>query len=216
MKTIIEYFKDSYPSANLPMHIIEEGTGDYKIYFPNMASYLIYEFELSGQISDGKWENSRPYDHWKWVCHTEPKIDKNKIGYEGPIHRMKYSTKWLHDYVKKAMAGNSGDYQWTIRVFKYAKFGSVLANNQLKNIKDNVRIIIESLPDEPVDSTAFDAMFNTEGSKWKKKYWEQVKDLFTDDILNKYYNSNYDWAQFEEDLEAATKAINTPAIEPEI
>lgn len=35
--------------------------------FPNISSLLLYVYELEGQISDGKYENSSPLDHWKWV-----------------------------------------------------------------------------------------------------------------------------------------------------
>lgn len=31
----------------------------------NAVQKALFEQELNGQISDGYWENSRPYDHWK-------------------------------------------------------------------------------------------------------------------------------------------------------
>lgn len=57
------------------------------LYFPNLASWFIYEAELSGQISDGYWENARPATHWRWLQNVTIKIDDNKIGYEGHVIR---------------------------------------------------------------------------------------------------------------------------------
>ena len=37
------------------------------IHFENASAMCLYFMEMEGQISDGKYENSRPYDHWKWV-----------------------------------------------------------------------------------------------------------------------------------------------------
>ena len=59
------------------------------------------------------------------------KIDKEKIGYDGVYHRLKYSTTWLRKYVKKALKGEDFDYDWTIRVFKYAKFASLFKDSDL-------------------------------------------------------------------------------------
>ena len=37
------------------------------IHFENASAMCLYFMEMEGQISDGKYENARPYDHWKWV-----------------------------------------------------------------------------------------------------------------------------------------------------
>lgn len=33
----------------------------------NVAQVVLFNEELAGQISDGVWENSRPFNHYKWV-----------------------------------------------------------------------------------------------------------------------------------------------------
>jgi hypothetical protein len=48
-----------------------------------LSAASLFEHELVGQFSDGMWENSRPYDHWKFWHHlivkfepgVEPRID---------------------------------------------------------------------------------------------------------------------------------------------
>jgi hypothetical protein len=44
------------------------------INFENKNQVILYECELSGQISDGQWENSRPYDHWKVMSNAEARV----------------------------------------------------------------------------------------------------------------------------------------------
>jgi hypothetical protein len=43
-------------------------------YFPNAELKAIWDHELCGQISDGAWENSTPYNHYKFWCDLETKV----------------------------------------------------------------------------------------------------------------------------------------------
>ena len=70
----------------------------------NMSQACLFEMEVSGQISDGKWENARPYNHWEWICNTEMVIsDENS--YSGPFRTKRYGIKNLFNefmkYVKE-------------------------------------------------------------------------------------------------------------------
>lgn len=213
MKTINEYFESSNPSGEHSMQIIEEGQGDYIIYFNSPAALLIYKMELEGQVSDGYWENARPYDHWKWVTKTEPKLDDKKLGYTGPWHQKRYSTEWVRRYVKRAVKGDKFDYSWTIRIFNYAKFGSILNKTQLNKVLSDYayRSMIEKLPQVPVTNAELDADFADK--QYVKEYWDKTKTFFTDDLLKKYYDSDYGFSQFEEDLKEAETAMNTQFFE---
>lgn len=49
------------------------------------ALALVFNHELSGQISDGYWENSKPYDHWKaFNCGVEVVDDNSNKMYVLP------------------------------------------------------------------------------------------------------------------------------------
>lgn len=55
-----------------------------KLYVENMEQKIIYLSEMSGQISDGMWENARPYDHYKFWSDIEFDdviINPSKLGY---------------------------------------------------------------------------------------------------------------------------------------
>jgi BRCA1 C Terminus (BRCT) domain len=44
------------------------------ITFANKSQLWLWESELTGQLSDGAWENSNPHDHWKELCRADVSI----------------------------------------------------------------------------------------------------------------------------------------------
>lgn len=48
--------------------------------FRNTVQAALFECELSGQISDGNWENSRPYDHWKFLNDLQVGVNPENLG----------------------------------------------------------------------------------------------------------------------------------------
>jgi len=46
----------------------------------NLAQKLLWDEELSGQISDGMWENTRPFNHYKSWCWAEVIVDPSNVG----------------------------------------------------------------------------------------------------------------------------------------
>lgn len=195
---------------SLKDYMFEAVVGHSDIYFPNVSSAMLFALELKGQISDGYWENSRPYDHWEWVVNADIHIDPSKVGYTGPWHKIRYSTRWLESYLKNAMKGNDG-YTWVFRVLNIAKLGSVMSPQDFYRMKDNeaFRTIVEHLPKDEVDQAGLEKVM-LDGKPWIKKYWSEVKFFFTDQVLKKFYSSKYDFSDFKADLDKASEAMNTP------
>lgn len=50
------------------------------ITFATVAEAAIFENEIKGQLSDGAWENSEPYDHYVNWCGLEVKVDPDHVG----------------------------------------------------------------------------------------------------------------------------------------
>lgn len=46
----------------------------------NLAQKILWDDELCGQISDGRWENSSPRDHWEPWGRCEVVIDPDNVG----------------------------------------------------------------------------------------------------------------------------------------
>jgi len=64
------------------------------MYFNTYSAFLLFKMALSGQISDGKYENSKPSWHWRWLQRLDYVVDPNhEVGYVGPSHYMMYDTR---------------------------------------------------------------------------------------------------------------------------
>lgn len=50
------------------------------INFSNQVQVALFKNELSGQISDGMWENTRPYEHWKVWGRAECRVNPLNVG----------------------------------------------------------------------------------------------------------------------------------------
>jgi len=73
-----------------------------KIHFPNNASACLFASEIIGQLSDGYFENTRPYDHWEFWAHAEIVVDGNAYT-EGTPKKSNYNLSPLRRYVKEEM-----------------------------------------------------------------------------------------------------------------
>lgn len=68
----------------------------------NQAQKILFDEELSGQISDGMWENSRPYDHWEPWCGAEVVVGLN-------VGRNFYAKKDNYNFTNKDLLDVVGD-----------------------------------------------------------------------------------------------------------
>lgn len=62
----------------------------------NAAQVVLFNEELAGQISDGVWENSKPWAHYKWV----PGRDKVSVAKDGELVGLFYDTTYSGEPIK--------------------------------------------------------------------------------------------------------------------
>ena len=140
------------------------------LFVNNMSQACIFEMEVSGQISDGKWENSRPYDHWKWVCHTQLGIsDKNY--YTGWPHQKRYGIKNLYNEFMKYV--KEGEFPWPNRMIYYGRFGTILDPKYINQL-DGLRSFIEEIGFHEDINTLED--LKNKMQEYLKKYWQNEYD----------------------------------------
>jgi len=80
---------------------------DLKIVFATPEQEILWDAELSGQVSDGKWENSRPHDHYKDMTaasttHSPNPEDWGTQGFR-PRKSYNFNDKELKDIVGERM-----------------------------------------------------------------------------------------------------------------
>lgn len=56
-------------------------------YVANEVQAALYECELKGQISDGNWENSRPWKHWHAPCDADVVVNTKEQGRDFSVLR---------------------------------------------------------------------------------------------------------------------------------
>jgi len=64
--------------------------GDKVIYFKNKAQAILYTTEMTGQISDGHWENATPSNHYKDMTAAEIRIDPTRPGTKNFVPKRYY------------------------------------------------------------------------------------------------------------------------------
>ena len=186
-KRIKEAIKDI---PKIPVTVTEENT----IYFPTASACCIYDWELTGQFSDGAWENTKPNDHWKAWCNFNIKIGNPRrtrpIGTRIMKDNYGINTKWLLDII--------GD-----RMRIYGRMGKAAGEDWIK-IGSDLVCTIEDFPKEKFQL-----------SKWKAEqikiydwmsaeyYWKGL----TQKLVDKFYEISYTEKEFKEDLKQIKVAM---------
>lgn len=84
----------------------------------NEAQRILFEEELKGQLSDGRWENSSPRDHWVPWCDATVVVDPENVGRDFWVQRDGYNfgEKALLEIIGDRMLGYvqavQPDYTW--------------------------------------------------------------------------------------------------------
>lgn len=180
------------------------------IYFESISAYLLFVYELQGQISDGAWENSRPASHWKWVTNLDYELTDDDAGYNGPKHSVRYDCKWMIEYLNKWLKNKDDDYQWCVRFLNFCRVGKIIDKNDLKKYTDGAdsdafESIISKLPEEEVNQEGLENSLN---DYYKEKYWPKVKSEINDDFLKKFYSTEYTMKDFKDDLRSVQESMN--------
>lgn len=197
------------------------------IHFENASAMVIYEWEMSGQISDGKYENSRPHDHWRWVCEVSNMLVDGTTGVEGySFYRQnrfdgtfakRYNiNEWFSKYIKEWRNNGNTDCMWATRIIAFGKFGKIypeLTYEQLMNFNE-IRCLLEELQEwleegEKNPEVLFKKMTDFSKYTWREKYYNSGKDYLTLDFVKKFVELNYDIRECKIDVKSMEKSINS-------
>lgn len=173
------------------------------LYLENASQAAIFAFEIRGQISDGHWENSRPMNHWKWVCAIDFNINEQfNPSYGGPKHKT-YDVMGL---IRKMISGKK-DWEWGIRVYQKAKLARVYPEIEKHLNNCYIGYIAEYLP---MTKTMEYDEFVEEISKefhWRKDYLEKAN--MTKEIYDAFYAEDYTMKEFKYDAMILDEALRT-------
>ena len=193
---------------------IVEGVDTQILHFKDIYSYLLFKCEYSGQVSDGKYENSRPNNHYKWLWNTEEVIDGKEYYEHGLRHYINYTFKNWDSYIKKALKGQDFDYAFTARDYYMCKLASVLSESVVKGIVDANCHAFESIAETwgkaVMDGKNYNEM--VESDPFYKRYGSYasvVSSIDNEQTYNKFASSKYDIKDFMSARESAERTMNT-------
>lgn len=75
----------------------------------------LFDCEIAGQLSDGAWENAKPYDHWEPWGRSEVRVG-TPVGRDFPVKKDGYGLGTLLQYVGDRMLafGAAGSIGWDL------------------------------------------------------------------------------------------------------
>jgi hypothetical protein len=155
------------------------------INFPNRVQLALWQNELVGQISDGKWENSKPNNHWEfWGDATAVCNPSRALGLYSFINPRK------NNYSFKSLIPVIGD-----RMLGFAKMSQVDSDN-------DVISLAEYIQEENLKTLEQIKELSKEYT-WLQKDVEKL----TQDTLNKFWALDYDMKDLRKDLSEISSVI---------
>lgn len=131
------------------------------IAFRNADQRVLWECELTGQISDGQWENSLPQDHWEAWCRAQSIVDPANVGYEGF-----YPRRDSYGFTRKEFLGVNAD--WTPnergfylagRAMEYVRISRVVGSDDT-NLIDNIQSALRwDIPPDYIHATTVKVIY---------------------------------------------------------
>lgn len=159
------------------------------IFLPTTSAIALWNWELTGQFSDGAWENSKPDEHWVYWSNLETRLGQPQVQSTGHPLKTGYNLAGLIQYV--------GD-----RMVATGRFGKAVGTDIL-NMGSGVRGRVENFPkDGPFDlETRKEEMINKYGKN--DYYWKGLEQKHVD----AYYATKYDMKDMRKDLSIIKTAM---------
>jgi hypothetical protein len=166
-----------------------------KLVFANPEQVVLWNHEMAGQVSDGNWENSRPFDHWEDICGAEVSYSANPDdwGTQG------FKPKRAYNFSSADLLEIVGDR--ALVAVQMAKAFPGISDKALDH------------SDQLVSKSDWDRLVEIAGRG--DKYWVEMLDTLKteiglddyEDIKFKLNDTLYDWADMVIDLRQMSEII---------
>ncbi len=152
----------------------------------NEVQRILMVQEITGQLSDGAWENARPYEHWKNWCDAEVVVDAEAQGRNFSALKDNYGLHSLIEYI--------GD-----RMLFIAKFA---------HLHPEISAQLNEIPDGPQHLARF-KKYSEDGSKYFTDMLKKWEDLgITQEMLDEVDGyDRYTMKHLHKELSAIKKAM---------
>ena len=161
------------------------------IYLPSYSAIALWDWEITGQLSDGAWENSKPDDHWEFWNNLLPRLGIPEVKSRDRCKKDGYNLAGLIEYV--------GD-----RMVQYGRFGKAVGEDILI-MGGEVRSTVEDFPKEGPFNLEEWKQKQIDGKDWRSKdyYWKGLEQKHID----AFYNTQYSEKDMRKDLAYIKEAM---------
>jgi hypothetical protein len=160
-------------------------TANSTITFKTPGAFAIWIAELTGQMSDGMWENTTPYGHWRFWSDCEVQLgDENKVETDMPwaIKKAGYNFGALIPYV--------GD-----RMIAYGRMAQVTLDSKAIHAA-------EYMPE-----TFEEWCQRKEANNWKYSLVERYMESVSVDMALRFYRTTYTIRNLKNDIKHVKAAM---------
>lgn len=174
--------------------MVKESTGT--IILPTLSAAVLFEHEVRGQISDGMWENSTPYDHWRFWCRLTVEFKKGETARvetpcPGSCLKTGYNVAELYEYV--------GD-----RMLEYGRIGRAaesIGMTKLARDQADAAGLLDTLE-------AYDALMASDGHGYDILSLAKVATL-PRDLVESYFKTTYEMKDLRADVKLIKQAMKS-------
>lgn len=166
----------------------------------NFTQKILFDWELCGQISDGYWENTRPFNHWRVWCSAEIVVADNPK----EIGRNFWPEKQNYNFAAPELLEVVGE-----RMLKYAKLALALKDEE--GFNKFFQPVINSKYEPRSIEYFIDENFNISAPNHEGEYWDGMRQAFgqldLEWLSNQLKARDYKMADLKEDLNQLKEAI---------
>jgi hypothetical protein len=161
-----------------------------KIILPSAEAFALWRYEITGQLSDGHWENASPQNHWEFWCDLIPDFSEDEqprvelFSAHKPVTKNTYALHDLAELLEERMLRLGRLARALPNTMKYVTF--------VNDVKDNIDGIIQ--PNFALHLT-------------KAKNGEKV--IFSTPQAAMYYATKYSKRDLKKDLRKISALMKT-------
>lgn len=164
------------------------------------TAVALWVCEVSGQISDGMWENSSPHDHWQFWCRLDVQVGvENKIDVaesaKYSCRKNNYALTRLHQ-----VKFDDGTYVLRDRMFAYGRMVKAGADPTDRELCSAGEYMPKTLEEFRAQKTS---------GKYEYDFVAKYMARVTDEMAEKFYASEYTLKEMNADLKAIKGVMAT-------
>ena len=187
----------------MPGHHIHHCTfGKGTFTFSTASAAALWSGEITGQISDGMWENSYPHDHYKFWCglavavDDEDRVDYEDVGPERCVYGLSRlaNLKWNDDGTPDE---NGQVYILRDRMLNKGRMGKATGCFDY-----GVTHAAEYMP-----ATFEEWIQSKEANSWEYDFVSKYMEKVTLDMAADYYATEYDLTEMKADIKRISNAM---------